>query len=223
MGKQWKQCQTLFFWAPKSLQMVIAAMKLKDTPWKESYEQPRQHIKKQRHYFVNKDPSSQGYGFSCGHVWMWELDCEESWALKNWCFWTVVLEKTLESPLDCKKFQPVHSEGDEPWDFFGRNDAKAETPVLWPSHAKSWLIGKDSDAGGDWGQEEKGTTEDEMAGWHHQLDGRESERTPGVGDGQGGLACCSPWDCKESDTAEQLNWTTLTEQRGKKSYDHLNK
>ena len=131
-------------------------------------------------------PSSQGYGFSCGHVWMWELDCEESWAPKNWCFWTVVLEKTLESPLDCKEVQPVHSKGDQPWVFFGRNDAKAETPVLWPPHAKSWLIGKDSDAGRSWGQEEKGTTKDEMAGWHHRLDGCESEWTPGVGDGQGG-------------------------------------
>ena len=150
---------------------------------------------------------SQGYGFSCGHVWMWELDCEEGWALKNWCFWTVVLEKTLESPLDCKKIQLVHSEGDQPWDFFGRNDAKAETPVLWPPHAKSWLIGEDSDAGRDWGQEEKGTTEDEMAGWHHRLDGRESKWTPGVGDGQGGLACCDSWGCKESDMTEWLNWT----------------
>ena len=109
---------------------------------------------------------------------MWELDCEEGWVPKNWCFWTVVLEKTLESPLDCKEIQPVHSEGDPPWDFFGRNDAKAETPVLWPPHAKSWLIGKDSDAGSDWEQEEKGTKEDEMDGWHHWLDGRESEWTP---------------------------------------------
>ena len=105
---------------------------------------------------------------------MWELDYKESWVPKNWCFWTVVLEKTLESPLDCKEIQPVHSEGDQPWDFFGRNDAKAGTPVLWPPHAKSWLIGKDSDAGRDWGQEEKGMTEDEMAGWHHWLDGCES-------------------------------------------------
>ena len=111
---------------------------------------------------------------------MWELDCEESWALKNWCFWTVVLEKILESPLDCKEIQPVHSEGDQPWDFFGKNDAKAETPGLWPPHVMSWLIGKDSDAGRDWGQEEKETTEDEMAGWHHWLNGRESEWTPGV-------------------------------------------
>ena len=124
-------------------------------------------IFKSRDYFANKGPSSQGYGISCGHVWMWEIDCEEGWAPKNWCFWTVVLEKTLESPLDCKEIQPVHSKGDQPWVFFGRNDAKAETPVLWPTHAKSWLIGKDSDAGKDWGQEEKGMTEDEMAGWHH--------------------------------------------------------
>ena len=140
---------------------------------------------------------------------MWELDCEESWAPKNWCFWTVVLEKTLESPLDCKESQPVHSEGDQPWDFFGGNDAKAETPVLWPPHEKSWLIGKDSDAGRDWGQEEKGTTEDEMAGWQHWLDGRESEWTPGVGDGQGGLVCCYSWGGKELDTTERLNWTQL--------------
>ena len=140
---------------------------------------------------------------------MWELDCEESWALKNWCFWTVVLERTLESPLDCKKIQPVHSE-DQPWDFFGRNDAKAETPVLWPPHAKSWLTGKASDAGRDCGQEEKGTTEDEMAGWHCWVDGRESEWTPGVGDGQGGLACCDSGGRKESDTTEWLIWSGLS-------------
>ena len=129
------------------------------------------------------------------------------WVLKNWCFWTVVLEKTLESPLDCKEIQPVHSEGDQSWVFFGRTDAKAESPVLWPPHVKSWLIGKDSDAGRDWGQEEKGMTEDEMTGWHHQLDGRESEWTPGVCDGQRGLACCDSWGHKESDTTEGLNWT----------------
>ena len=138
---------------------------------------------------------------------MWELDCKESWAPKNWCFWSVVLEKTLESPLDCKEIQPVHPKGDQPWDFFGRNDAKAEAPVLWPPHAKSWLIGKDSDPGRDWGQEEKGTTEDEMAGWHHGLNGRESEWTLGVGNGQGGLVCCDSWGRKESDTTERLNWT----------------
>ena len=120
----------------------------------------------------------------------------------------IMLEKTLESPLDCKEIQPVHSKGDQSWVFFGRNDAKAETPVLWPPHGKSWLIGKDSDARTDWGQEEKGTTQDEMAGWHHGLDGCESEWTPGVGDGQGGLACCNSWGHKESDTTERLNWLT---------------
>ena len=175
MGKQWKQCQTLFFWAPKSLQMVIAAMKLKDTPWKESYDQPRQHIKKQRHYFANKGPSGQGYSFSSGHVWMWELDHEESSVLKNWCFWTVVLEKTLKSPLDWKEIQPVHPKGDQSSVFIRRTHAEAETPILWPPHAMSWLIGEDGDAGRDWGQEEKGTTEDEMAGLHHRLDGHEFE------------------------------------------------
>ena len=147
--------------------------------------------------------------FSSGHVWMWELDCEESWALKNWCFWTVVLEKTLESPLDCKEIQPVHPKGDQSWVFIGRNDAEAEIPILWPPHVKSWLIGKDSDAGRAWGQEEKGTTEDERAGWHHGLNGRGSEWTPGVGDGQGGLACCNSWGRKELDMTERLNWTEL--------------
>ena len=116
------------------------------------------------------------------------------------------LEKTVESPLDCNEIQPVHSKGDQPWVSFGKNDAKAETPVLWPPHAKSWLIGKDCDAGRDWGQEEKGTTEDEMAGWHHRLDGREFGWTPGVGAWQAGLACCDSWGRKESDTTERLNW-----------------
>ena len=139
----------------------------------------------------------------------WEWDCEESWAPRNWCFWTAVLEKTLESPLDCKEIQPVHPKGDQSWVFIGRADAEAETPILWPPHAKSWLTGKDPDSGRDWGQEEKGTTEDEMAGWHHRLDGREFEWTPGVGDGQGGLACCDSWGHTESDTTEQLNWTEL--------------
>ena len=124
------------------------------------YDQPRQHIKKQRHYFANKGPSSQGYGFSSSRVWMWELDYKESWAPKNWCFWTVVLEKTLESPLDCKEIQPVHPKGNQSWIFIGRTDAEAETPILWTPHAKSWLIWKDPDAGKDWGQEEKG-----MTGW----------------------------------------------------------
>ena len=146
-------------WAPKALQMVLAAMDLKDfAPWKKTYDQPRQHIKKQRHHFAHKGPSSQGYGFSSGHVWMWGLDYEESWALKNWCFWTVVLEKILESPLDCKEIHPVHPKGDPSWVFIGKTDAEAETPVLGPPHVKSWLIWKDPDAGRDWRQEEKGTT-----------------------------------------------------------------
>ena len=170
-------------------------------------DQPRQHIKRQKHYFANKGPSSQSYGLSSSHIWMWELDYKESWAQKNWCFWTVVLEKTLESPLDWKEVQPVHPK-DQSWVFIGRTDTEAETPILWPPHAKTWLIGKDPDAGKDWGREE-GTTEDEMAGWPHLLDGREFEWTQGVGDGQGGLACCSPWGHKESDTTEWLNWTEL--------------
>ena len=144
---------------------------------------------------------------------MWELDCEESWVPNNWCFWTVVLEKTLESSLDCKEIQPVPSKGDWSCMFFGRNDAKAvtsaETPVLWPPHAKSWLIGKVSDAERDWEQEKKETIEDEMPGWYHQLYGCEPEWTLGVGDGQGGLAFCDSWGRKESETTERLNWTEI--------------
>ena len=148
-------------------------------------------------------------GFSSGHVGMWELDSEESWALKTRCFWTVVLEKTLESLLDCKEIQPVLPKGDQSLMFTGRTDAEAETPILWPPQGKSWLIGKDPDAGRDWGQEEKGMTEDEMAGWHHQLYAHEFGWTPGVGDGQGGLACCDSWCFKELDMTERLNWTEL--------------
>ena len=143
------------------------------TPWKESYDLPRQHIKKQRHHFVIRGRSSQGCGFSSGHVWMWELDCKEIWAPKNWCFWSVVLEKTFKSPLDCKEIQPVHPIGDQSWVFIGRTNAKAENPVLWLPDVKSWLIWKDPDAGEDWGQKEKGMTEDEMVGWHHRLNGDE--------------------------------------------------
>ena len=142
-------------------------------PWKKSYDQSRQPIKKQSHYFADKGPSSQGYGFSCSHVWMWELDCEERWARKYWCFWTVVLEKTLESPLSCKEIQPVYPEGNKSWMFIRRSDAETETLILWPPDAKNWLIWKDLDAGKDWRQEEKGTTEDEMVRWHHHLNGHE--------------------------------------------------
>ena len=152
-------------------------------PWKKNYDQPRQHIKKQRYYFANKGPSSLSYGFSSSHVWMWELDYKESWASKNWCFWTVVLEKTLKSPLICKEIQPVQSKGDQSWVFFGRTDAEVETPILWPPDVTNWLIGKDSDARKDWRWEEKGMTEDEMVGWYHQLNGHEFEQSPGVDDG----------------------------------------
>ena len=141
-------------------------------PWKKSYDQPRQNIKK---HFANKGPSSQSYNFSSSHIWMWESDYKESWMPKNWCFWTVVLEKTLESHLDCKEIQPVHPKGDQSWVFVGRTDAEAETPILWPPDVKNWLIGNDPDAGKDWAQEEKGMTEDEMVGWHQWLDGHEFE------------------------------------------------
>ena len=139
---------------------------------------------------------------------MWELDYKETWAQKNLCFWSVVLEKTLESPLDCKEIQPVHPKGDQSWEFIGRTDVVAETLILWPPDKKSWLIWKDPDAGRNWGQEEKGTIENEMVGWHHQLNGHEFGYILGVGDGQGGLVCCIPWGCKESDTTEWLNWLT---------------
>ena len=164
---------------------------------------------KSRDYFANKGPSSQSYGFSSSHVWMWELDCEKSRGPKNWCFWTVVLEKTLESPLDSKEIQPVHPKGDQAWVFIGRIDVEAATPILWPPDVKSWLIWKDPDAGKDWGQEEKGMTEDEMVGWPHQLSGHGFGWTLGAGDEQGSLVCCSSWGHKESDTTEPLNWTEL--------------
>ena len=137
---------------------------------------------------------------------MWELDYKESWVLKNCCFWTVVLEKVLESPLDCKEIQPAHPKGNQSWIFIGRTDADAETLTLWPPDAKNWLTGKDPNSGKDWGQEEKGTTEDEMVGWHHWLDGHEFEQAPGIGNEQGSLVCGSPWVLKESDMTKQLYW-----------------
>ena len=204
MGKQWVQWEILFWGSPKSLEMVTAAMKQEKTlvRWKKSYDQLRQHIKKQRHHFANKGPSSQSYGFSSSHVWMWKLDHKESWTLNNWFFWTVVLEKTLESPLDFKEIQPVNPKGNQSWIFIGRTDAKAEAPILWAPDVKNWLIGKDPDAGKDWRQKEKGTIEDEMVGWHHSLDGHEFKQALGVGDGQGSLACCSPRGRKESNTTK---------------------
>ena len=178
-------------------------MKWKDTPWKESYDQPRQHIKKQRHCFVKKDPSSQGYGFSYSHVWMWMLDYKESWALKNWCFWTVVFEKSLESPLDCKEIQPLNPKGNEFLIFFGRTDVEAETTTLWALDAKNWLIRKDPDAGKDWRQEEKGD------GITDSTDMSLSELQELVME-QGGQVYCSPW-VKRSKTQlsdwNELNWS----------------
>ena len=144
-------------------------------PWKKSYDKPRKHIKKQRHYFADKSLCSQSYGFFSSHVWMWELDYKESWVPKNWCFGTVVLEKTLESLLGCKEVKPVNPKGDQSWILIGRTDAEAETPIFWPPDVKNWLIGKDPDAGKDWGQEEKGMTKHKMVGWHHWLNGHEFE------------------------------------------------
>ena len=183
-------------------------MKLKDAcSWKKSYDQPRQHIKKQRHYFADKGPSNQSYSFSSSHVWMWQLDYKESWMLKSWCFLTVMLGKTLESALDCKEIQPVNPKGNQSWTFTDRTDAEAETPILWPPDVKNWLTGKDPDARKDWRQEEKGTTEDGMVGWQHWLNGSEFEQALGVGDGHGGLACCSPWGHRvRRDWVTEVNW-----------------
>ena len=173
MANRWgnnENSDSLFSWDPKSLQMVTVAMKLKDACCsKENYDQPSQHIEKQRHYFSDKDPSSQSYNFPSSHVWTWELDFKESGAPKNWCFWTVVLEKTLESPI--KEIQPVHPKGNQSWIFIGKTDAETETPILWPPDVKNWLLRKDPDAGKDWRQEEKEMTEDEMVRWHHRLKG----------------------------------------------------
>ena len=197
-GNSW---QSLFSWAPKSLQMVTAALKWRCLLLGRKAMTNLDSILKSRDITC---PSSQSYGFSSGHVWMRELDCKEGWVLKNWWFWTVVLEKTLESPLDCKEMKPVNPKGNQSWIFIGRTDTGAEAPILWPPDARNWLIGKDPDAGQNWRQEAKGTTEDKMVGWHHRLDGHEFEQVLGDGEGQGSLACCRPWGRKESDmTGEQ--------------------
>ena len=150
-----------WWWQPRNLKTLA--------PWKKSYDQPRQHIKKQRNYFANNGPHSQSYGFSSSHVWMWELDYKESWALKNWWFWIMVLKKTLESSLDCKEIKPVHPKRNQSWIFTGKTDSEVK------SDAKNWLIGKDPDAGEDWRREEKWMTEDEMVGWHYRRDGNKFE------------------------------------------------
>ena len=177
----------------------------KPAPWKESYGKPRQCIKKQRHHFANK-----GLWFSNTHVQVWDLDHKEGWAPKNWCFRIVVLKTTLESPLDCKEIKPGNSKENQPWIFIGRTDAEAEAPILWPPDAKKLTHLKRLDAGKDWRQEEKGTTEDEMVGWHHWLNGHEFQQALEVGDGQESLACCSPWGHKELDMTEWLNWIELS-------------
>ena len=169
------------------------------TPWKENYHKPREHIKKQRHRFANKGPSRQIYGFSNSHVRMWELDHKEGWALKKWCFQIGVLEKTPESPLDCKEIKAVNPEGNQPWMLIRKNWCWSWSPNTSPTDAKNQHIGKDPDAGKEWGQEEKGMTEDEIVGWHHWLNGRGFEQTLGDSGGQGNLLCCGPWGQKESD------------------------
>ena len=181
-------------------------MKLKDAySFGESYDQPRQLIKKQIHHSANQCPSSQGYVFFSSHIWMWELDYKASWEWKNWCFCTVVLEKTFESPLDFKEIQPVYPKGNLSSIFIGRTAAEVETPILWPRNATNWLIWKDPDAGKVWMWEEKGKTENEIVGCHHRLNSHWFVYTLGVGDGQRGLMCCSPWHCKNSDKTESLN------------------
>ena len=201
MGKQWKQWHFLFLGSKitadgdcsheikRSLLLGRKAMTNLDS------------ILKNRDITLDKGPSSQSYGFSSNHVQLWELDHKESWALKNWCFWTVVLEKTLESPLKSKEIEPVHPKGNQSWIFIRRTDAEAETLILRPPDVKNWLIRKDPDAGKDWRQEEKGTTENDMVGWHHWLNGHEIEQALGDGEAQGSLTCCSPWDHKKLDTA----------------------
>ena len=191
MGKQWKQWQTLFFWGSRIPADGDCSCEIKRclVPWKKSYYNSRQQMKKPRHYFADKCGFSQSYDFSSSQVWMWKLDHKESWVLKYWCFWTVVLEKTLENSLDCKESKPVNPKGNQSWTFIGRTEAKVEIPLLWPSDAKNWLFGKDSNTGKDWRQEEKGTTEDEMVGWLHWLNGHEFEQALRAGDGQENLAC----------------------------------
>ena len=173
--------------------------------WKKSLTNLGSILKSRDITLPKKGLYSQSYSFSSSHVWMWELDHKEGWAPKNLCFWTVLLEKTVESPLDCKEIQPVNPKGNKSWIFIGRTDAEVETPVLWPPDAKNCLMGKEPEAGKDWGQEEKRVTEDEMVGWHHQLNGHEFEQTPGDSEGQGSLSCYSPWGCKQLDKTEQQN------------------
>ena len=212
MANRWgnnRSSDRLFSWAPKSLHMVTAAMKLKDTCslGKKAMTNLDNITRLQRHYFADKGPYCQSSGFSSSPIWMWELGHKESWALKDWCFWTVVLEKTLESPLAWKEIKPVGHTGNKSWIIIGRTDNETEAPILWPLDANNWFIRKDPDAGKKRRQEEKGMTEDVRVRWHHWLVGHEFEQVLSVGDGQGSLACCSPRGFKELDMIEQLNWT----------------
>ena len=184
------------------LSLVCNAMTFDEPIYRISFKNTRQHVKKQRFYFAEKSPCSQIYGFYSSHVWMWQLDCKEGWMLKNWCFQIVMLEKTLESPLDCKEIQSVHPKGDQSWIFTGRT--VVEAPLIWPLDEKSWLIRKDPDAGKNWRQVEKGLTEDEMVGWHHWLDGHEFEQALGDGERQRSLVCWSPWGRKDWATEQHL-------------------
>ena len=188
------------------------------TPWKNSCDKARQCIKKQRPYFLDKGPYSQSFGFSSSHAWMWELDYKEGWVPKNWCFRNMVLEKTLESLLDCKEIKPVDPKGNQPWLFIGRTDAEAEAPILWAPDVKSLVIRRDLDAGKDWRQEEKGTTEDEMVGWHHWFNGHGFEQVLGDCEGQGSLACCNSWGRKVGHNLvtehQQQYFTTKEVQKG---------
>ena len=210
MGKQWRQWKTIFL-GSKITANGDYSLEIKRhlLLGRKAVTNLDSILKSRGITLPSKVHSSQSYGFSSGHVWMWELDYKENWAPKKWCFWTIVLEKTLESPLDCKEIKPVHPKGNQSWVFIGRTDAETETPILWPPDAKNWLIWKDPDAGKDWRQGEKGTIEDEMVGWHHRCDAHEFEQALGVGDGQGSLLCCSPWGHKELDTTEWLHRTEL--------------
>ena len=215
MGKQWKQWQALFWGGSKitadgdcsheiKRRLLLGGKVVTDLD----------SLLKSRDVFANKGPSSQSYGFSSSHVWMWELDYKESWAQKNWCFWTQVLEKTLESPLDCKEIQPIHPKGNQSWIFIGRTDAEAKTPLLWPPDAKNWLLGKDPDAGKDWRWEEKGTTEDEMVGWHHWLNEYEWVNSESVMDKEVWRAAVH--EVKKSQT-RLSNWIELSRARPKRN------
>ena len=206
MGKQWKQWKTIF-WSSKITADGECSHEIKRRLLlrRKAMTSLDSILKSRDITFLTKLCLVKAMFFSSSHIWMWNLEYKESWVLKNWCFWPVVLEKTLECPLDSKEIKPVNPKRKQSWIFIGRTDAEAETPIFWPPDAK-W---KDPDAGKDGRQEEKGMTEAEMVGWHHWLNGHDFEQVLGVGDRQGSVACCSPWGCKELDTTERLNWTMI--------------